>query len=80
MIIIFQMVFSQQDVNNMFLYNNMTSHTFIIKISRIFFQAVPSFTFSVCFGALVKIAATHLDANLLQWVKGRQFGWDDFII
>jgi ABC-type multidrug transport system fused ATPase/permease subunit len=39
---------------------------------------VPSFTYSVCFGAIVKIASTHLDPALVIWVKGRKFLWEDF--
>lgn len=78
MTIIFQAVFSQQDVNNMFLYNDETSGKFSIRMARLFFNSVPSFTFSVTLGALIKVASTHLDPQSIIWVKGRKYGWDDF--
>jgi ABC-type multidrug transport system ATPase subunit len=78
MTIIFQIVFSQQDINNLFLYNDKTSNTPFVRIFRGFFNLVPSFTFSVCFGAIVKVAATHFDPHLIIWVPGKRYTWTDF--
>ena len=73
------MVFSQQDVNNMFLYNDETSSKFSIRLVRFLFQMVPSFTFSNVFGVIEKTASTHLDPQSIIWVDGRKYGWDDFM-
>jgi hypothetical protein len=78
MTIIFQIVFSQQDINNLFLYNDNTSHTFFVRFIRFFFNLIPSFTFSVCFGAIVKVASTHFDPHLIIWIPGRHYTWTDF--
>jgi hypothetical protein len=60
------------------LYNDKTKDTFTVSTARAFFSAIPSFTFSVCFGAITKIASTHLDPHLIIWVHGRRFTWRDF--
>lgn len=49
-----------------------------MRIFRTFFNLVPSFTFSVCFGAIVKVAATHFDPHLIIWVPGKRYTWTDF--
>ena len=77
--IIFQIVFSQQDLNNMFLYNDQTRETWHIRLASFVFHLIPSFTFSNCFGAIVKVGATHLDPESIQWVQGRKYSWDDFM-
>jgi len=77
--IIFQIVFSQQDINNLFLYNDSTRNTPFVYLFRSFFNLVPSFTFSVCFGAIVKVASTHFDAHLIIWIPGKRYTFSDFI-
>lgn len=60
--IIFQIVFSQQDINNMFLYNDNTSGSWHIRLFSFIFHLIPSFTFANVFGAIIKVGSTHLDA------------------
>lgn len=71
-------MFSQADVNHVFLYNNRTSNDFNVKLIRRIFYMIPSFTVSICFGTVGRIAATHLDPSAVSWTKGVPYKWSDF--
>ena len=77
-ILIFQIMFSQSDVNHVFLYNNRTMNEFKVKLLRRLFYLIPSFTVSICFGSVANIAATHLDPSAVSWTPGVKYKWSDF--
>ena len=47
-------------------------------MAKTFFYLIPTFTLSMCLGGIMKVAATHLEASLLSWIKGRVYTWTDF--
>lgn len=63
----------------MFLYNDDTRDSWHITICSFIFHLIPSFTFANVFGALIKVGSTHLDAESIQWVQGKEFTWGDFL-
>ena len=76
--IIFELVFSQPDVNNRFFFSDAAKRDSTIGIIRQIFNLFPSFPISICFGALLKRASTHLDQQVFAWVEGDKFSWADF--
>lgn len=76
--IIFQIMFSQQNVNHVFLYNDATRDTFSVKLMRTLFYLFPSFTVSVSYGEVAMIASTHMDPATVTWIKGLKYSWSDF--
>jgi hypothetical protein len=71
-------MFSQQNVNHVFLYNDATKDSFSVKLMRTIFYLFPTFTVSVCFGEVALLAATHMDPAIVSWVKGLVYHWSDF--
>lgn len=77
-IIVFELVFSQPDFNSRFFFANSMENNFMISnIKRIFYM-FPSFSLSICYGALVKMAARHLDQAIFAWIPGEKYTWSDF--
>jgi hypothetical protein len=76
--IIFELVFSQPDFNNRFFFNDADVDNFTINFTKAIFNLFPSFPISVCFGCLVKKAATHVDKQAFAWVEGEKYTWFDF--
>jgi hypothetical protein len=76
--IIFELVFSQPDANNRFFFSDEKRDNFTIQTVKNIFYCFPSFTLSICFGALIKVAAAHLDQAIFAWIPGRIYGWSDF--
>jgi hypothetical protein len=76
--IIFQIMFSQQNVNHVFLFNDASKDNFTVTFMRTMFYLFPSFTVSVCFGAVALVASTHMDPASVTWVKGLKYSWADF--
>ena len=78
MTIVCEIVFSYQDLNNVFFFNDSTSDLILIKFVKALFYCIPTFPLSVIYGAMTKIAATHLEPEYLVWKTGRKYTWDDF--
>lgn len=76
--IIFQIMFSQQNVNHVFLFNDATRDTFTVGLMRMIFYLFPTFTVSVTFGEISMVASTHMDPAIVSWVKGLKYTWMDF--
>lgn len=78
MTIIFELVFSQPDMNNRFFFADDKQDNLMITIVRTIFFCMPSFTLSICYGTLIKIAAYHMDQAVFAWLPGRVYSWADF--
>jgi hypothetical protein len=76
--IIFELVFSQPDTNNRFFFSDAKRQSPTVSLFKLLFFCMPSFTLSICYGSLVKVASTHLDQSVFSWVPGRAYTWADF--
>jgi hypothetical protein len=71
-------VFSNPDINNRFFYSKTSQNDPRITLVKNIFSLFPSFPVSICFGALIKRGAAHLDQAIFAWVDGQKVTWADF--
>jgi hypothetical protein len=77
--IIFELVFSQPDYNNRFFFNDNKKDDLVLNTLKFIFYLFPSFPLSLCYGALVKVAARHMDQQVFAWIPGKDdYSWEDF--
>ena len=50
----------------------------MIRLTRFIFYFLPAFPYSICFGAIVKVACFHLEPSYLVWVAGKKYTWEMF--
>eukprot|EP00347_Sterkiella_histriomuscorum_P002432 403368176 len=74
----YSLVFAQSDVNNIFFFNDETQNLFAIRMTRYLLYLVPTFPYSICYGAIQKIACTHLEPQYMAWFAGKHYTWDMF--
>lgn len=51
----------------------------MLNTLKFIFYLFPSFPLSLCYGALIKVAARHMDQQVFAWIPGKDhYTWEDF--
>ena len=75
---VLELIFAQTDLSALLFFADMNQNSLIMRLIKLILWLIPVFPYSICFGAIQKVACTHLDGALLANLPGRKYTWTDF--